>query len=178
MGWCVGTGEGLPRVGCFNFVQSGDNLGKMMHQLAGAVGAHLDVYRPAEVCYEEPILLFNQRFRGSDGLWHKRNDNLATLRKTLPLGARIEEICFARGIPCWEESVQAVKKELAGMRTAEKPEMVMAARKLGVVLPDGPGEEDAADALGVWLVLLRKRNRALSSRFDAALWGGRANSLI
>lgn len=150
----------------------------MLHQVAGAVGAHLDVHRPVAVAYEAPILIFNQRYKDARGVWRKRNDNLTTLRKTLPIGARIEELCLDRGIPCFEDSVQAVKTELAGFRHADKSAMVSAARKLGVTLPDGPAEEDAADALGLWLVLLRKRDRALSAKFDQALWGGRVNSLI
>lgn len=178
MGWCVGSGETLPTVGTWRFAQTGENYGAVLAQLADALEAHIFDYRPTEVCYEEPILIFNQRFQDARGVWRKRNDNLGTLRKTLPLGARIEEICWRAGIPCHETSVASVKKELAGFRTATKPEMVVAAEKLGVSLPDGPGAEDAADALGCWLVLLRSRNRALSAKFDAALWGGRANALI
>lgn len=150
----------------------------MMQQVSQTVGVHLDTYRPVECAYEAPILIFNQRYKDSQGVWRKRNDNLGTLRKTLPIGARIEELCLDRGIPCHEDSVQAVKKELGGHRSAEKSEMVFAAKKLGVTLPVGPGEEDAADALGLWLVLLRKRDRKLSVKFDQALYGGRANALI
>lgn len=178
MGWAVGDGSRLPTVGTFSFVRTGDGYGRMMHQVAAAVGAHLDSYQPSEVAYEEPILIFNQRFKDAQGVWRKRNDNLTTLRKTIPIGARVEELCYDRDIPCHETSVASVKKELAGFRTAEKSEMVVAARKLGVTLPDGPAEEDAADALGGWLLLLRLRNRALSAKFDQALWGGRANALI
>lgn len=178
MGWCVGSGETLPTVGTWRFVQTGDNYGAVLAQLADAFHAHLMQWRPTEVCYEEPILIFNQRFKDARGVWRKRNDNLATLRKTLPLGARLEEMCFRQDIPCHETSVASVKKELAGFRTAAKSEMVAAAEKLGVTLPPGPDAEDAADALGCWLVLLRSRNRALSAKFDQALWGGRMNALI
>lgn len=174
----MGDGLGLPRAGAFSFVRTGENLGAMMHQVAEAVGAHLDLHRPVAVAYEAPILIFNQRWQDAQGVWRRRNDNLATLRKTLPIGARIEELCLDRGIPCQETSVASVKKELAGFRTAEKSDMVAAAEKLGVSLPDGPGREDAADALGGWLLMLRLRNRALSVKFDAALWGGRMNRLI
>lgn len=178
MGWCSGDGTTLPTVGTWRFTQTGDNYGAVLAQLADAFHGHLIDYRPTAVVYEEPILIFNQRFKDKDGAWRKRNDNLGTLRKTLPLGARIEEICFRQGIPCHETSVASVKQELAGFRTAKKSEMVVAAEKLGVSLPAGPGSEDAADALGCWLVLLRSRNRALSAKFDAAIWGGRANALI
>ncbi len=178
MGWATGDGTRLPTVGAWKFVQTGDNYGAVLAQVADAVVAHIEVHRPDELAYEEPILIFNQRFKDARGVWRKRNDNLSTLRKTIPIGARVEEICWRRGIPCHETSIASVKKELAGFRTAEKSDMVAAAEKLGVCLPDGPGREDAADATGGWLLLLRLRNRALSARFDAALYGGRANALI
>lgn len=174
----MGDGAGLPRVGAFSFVRTGQNLGQMMVQVADAVDVHLDIYRPDEVAYEEPILIFNQRYQDAAGVWRKRNDNLTTLRKTLPIGARIEELCERRAIRCRETSVASVKKELAGFRTAEKSDMVAAAEKLGVGLPDGPGREDAADALGGWLLMLRLRSRALSVKFDQALWGARRGVLI
>lgn len=178
MGWAVGDGESLPRCGAFNFAKSGENLGLMLHQLAGAVEAHLDIYKTEVVAYEEPILIKGQRFQAADSRWHRRSDNLATLRKTIPLGARIEEICHVRGIPCYETSVASVKKELAGLRTAKKSEMVAAAEKLGVSLPDGPGREDAADAIGGWLLLLRLRQPKLSVKFDQAIWGRRSHVLL
>lgn len=178
MGWATGDGTRLPTVGAWKFVQTGDNYGAVLAQAADALEAHIAVHRPDEVAYEEPILIFNQRFQDARGVWRKRNDNLATLRKTIPLGARIEEVCFRHGIPCSETSIASVKKELAGFATAKKSDMVAAAEKLGISLPDGPSAEDAADASAGWLLLLRLRNRGLSSRFDAALWGGRANALI
>lgn len=178
MGYATGDGTQLPTVGAWKFVQTGDNFGAVLAQVADAFSAHIDQFRPDVCAYEEPILIFNQRYKDAGGVWRKRNDNLGTLRKTLPLGARLEEICYRRGIPCFETSIASVKKELAGFGAADKDDMVAAARKLGVGLPEGPSEKDAADATGGWLLLLRKRNRALSSKFDAALWGGRANALI
>lgn len=178
MGWATGDGLALPTVGAWKFTQTGDNYGHMLAQVADAVTAHIHTWRPDEIAYESPILIFNQRFKDARGVWRKRNDNLDTLRKTIPIGARLEEICWREGIPCGETSVASVKKELAGFRTAEKSEMVVAARKLGVALPDGPSEEDAADAAGGWLLLLRLRNRALSAKFDQALYGGRLNALL
>lgn len=178
MGWATGTGEALPTVGAWKLTQTGDNYGAVIAQVADAFYAHLELYRPDVVAYEEPILIFNQRFLGNDGRWHKRNDNLATLRKTLPLGTRLEEICYRQGIECRETSIASVKKELAGFGAASKDDMVAAAEKLGVSLPDGPSRKDAADATGGWLLLLRLRNRALSAKFDQALWGRRANVLI
>lgn len=178
LGWAVGDGTALPMVGAFSFVSTGENLGAMLAQVADAVEAHLDTYLPVEVGYEAPILIFNQRYRDARGVWRRRNDNLATLRKTIPIGARIEEICHRRGIPCGETSVESVKKELAGFGAADKDDMVAAAEKLGVTLPPGPSRKDAADACGGWLLLLRYRNRLLSAEFDRALWGSRRHALL
>lgn len=166
MGWATGSGETLPRAGAWRFIQAGDSLGAMLTYLDDALAAHIEEHRPDEIAYERPILL--------------RHDTVDRLRKTYSLGAHVEFVCARRGIPCSDVSIQAVKKELAGFDTAGKSDMVAAALKLGVALPatKADGREDAADALGGFLLLLRLRNRAMSSKFDAALYGGRANALI
>lgn len=166
MGWCYGTGEGLPRCGAWVFPQAGQSLGAMLTYVHEPLCQLLTDQHIAEAAYEAPILT--------------PHDRLGALRKTYSLGGHIEFVCTDYGIVCSEVDLRAVKRELAGMKTADKSDMVAAAEKLGVVLPasEAQGREDAADALGVWLLLLRARNRRLSSRFDAALWGGRANRLL
>lgn len=161
MGWAVGSGECLPTCGAWRFPQTGENLGAMLCWLDDALGQKLDEWQPIELVYEAPILL--------------RHDTLGRLRKTLNLGGHIEYVCERRGIPCSEVSLRAVKKELAGFEQADKSVMVSAALKLGVSLPTSKadGREDAADALGAFLVLLRLRNRAYSYEFDRRLWGAR-----
>lgn len=178
MGWCSGDGEHLPICGTWRLTQAGDNYGRMLAELADVLVMHIEQHRPDEVAYESPIIIFNQRYKDREGQWRRRNDNLATLRKTIPLGPRIEEVCWRKGIPCGETSIESVKKELAGFAKADKAAMVAAAEKLGITLPEGPAAEDAADACGGWLLFLRMRSRHLSAKFDAALWGGRANTLI
>lgn len=177
-GYCFGDGTRLPRAGAWTFAQTGDNYGRVLRQLADALEAHIEAHRPDEVCYEEPIVIFNQPYRDASGMTRYRNDNLATLRKTIPLGPRIEEVCDRHDIPCHETSIASVKKELSGLRTASKDEMVAAAEKLGVMLPEGPARKDAADAVGGWLLLLRLRNRVCSERFDRALHGARPFQLL
>lgn len=161
MGWCVGNGEEIPEAGAWRFDQAGDDLGLMLRQLHQCLQPMLLTYGVKSVCYEKPILM--------------RHDTLGRLRKTLSLGGHIEWVCDDLGIECSEVKIQDVKRELAGKAFAEKDAMVKAAQQLGVSLPTAKadGREDAADALGVWLLLLRNRSRDLSYRFDQALWGRR-----
>lgn len=177
-GWAYGDGSRLPRVGAWSFPQTGKNYGHVLACLADALELHIDTYRPDEVAYESPIIIFNQRYKDANGIWRKRNDNLATLRKTIPLGPRIEEVCWRHKIPCWETSIDSTKKELAGFGGATKDDMVAAALKLGVTLPPGEGAKDAADALAGWLLQLRLRDRTASVKFDQALWSSRGTVLI
>lgn len=177
-GFAYGDGSRLPTVGAWSFPQAGVNYGQVLACLADALEAHIEQYRPETLAYEAPIVIFNQRYKDASGEIRKRNDNLATLRKTIPLGPRIEEVCWRRGIPCFETSIESVKKELAGFGGAAKSDMCAAAEKLGVVLPDGPAAEDAADALGGWLLLLRLRDRAASVKFDQALYGPSRGTLF
>jgi Holliday junction resolvasome RuvABC endonuclease subunit len=164
LGFCYGDGSTLPTAGAWAFPQAGDNLGKMLCAIDDRLAEHFDTYQPECVAYESPILM--------------RWDKLGPLRKTYSLGAHIEFMCERRGIPCFEVDLKAVKRELAGHHDASKKSMVYAAEKLGVILPKGPGREDAADALGAWLTLLRAKDRHASSRFDQALWSARGSVLI
>ena len=164
MGWCSGVGNCLPQVGAWSFTQTGADLGHMLMQLDAALVDHFDRFNPSEVVYEAPI--------------KTPHDKLQPLRKTFNLGGHLEFCCAKRGVPCSEVDLRAIKKELAGFSGAEKSDMVAAAEKIGVALPDGEGRKDAADAFGAWLVLLRNRNRAYSQAFDRALYGSRNSFLI
>lgn len=163
MGYCVGTGEGLPTAGAWRFDQCGDDLGEMMHLIDHELVRLIDRERPDFLAYEAPIKT----------QW----DKLLPLRKTLSLGVHIEFICrrFHPRIPCFEVDLHDVKLALAGSRSAQKDAMVRSAEKLGVALPaiEADGREDAADALGVWLELLRHHNKAASARYDTRLWSAR-----
>jgi Holliday junction resolvasome RuvABC endonuclease subunit len=161
MGWCVGDGTKIPDAGAWRFDQAGDDLGLMLRQLHNCLVPLIRERGVTAVCYEKPILM--------------RHDTLGRLRKTLNLGGHIEYVCDALAIPCSEVTAQDVKRELGGKAFAGKDAMVAAAQQLGVALPvaKADGREDAADALGVWLLLLRNRSRDLSWQFDQALWGRR-----
>lgn len=161
MGWCLGSGEELPTASAWRFDQCGDDLGEMAVLILGELRALVGRARPAAIAYEAPLL--------------RPHDKLQAIRKTYSLGTLIELVGKEQAVPVYEVNVSAVKRELAGLAYADKNEMVAAAEKLGVGLPiaKADGREDAADALGVWLLLLRAKNPRLSSRFDAALWGHR-----
>lgn len=158
-GWCVGDGQGLPLCGAWALDPTGSDIGAMLHDLHGKVADLLATHCVEAAVFEAPILT--------------RYDKLLKIRKLYALTGHIEFVCREFSIDCHEVDLRTVKKELAGFSGAEKKDMVAAARKIGVALPEGAGREDAADAFGAWLLLLRSQNRALSSRFDAALWGSR-----
>lgn len=166
MGWCWGTGDGLPQAGAWRIpVTPPGVVGPMMVDIDARLRELFDEARPDVVAFEHPILT--------------RWDTCEPLRKTYGIGDLIEMHCAWRDIPCLKFSVKAVKKELAGMATADKDAMVAAAEKLGVVLPatKAAGREDAADALGVWLLLLRSQDRLRSQWFDKRLWSARGTLL-
>lgn len=161
MGYCYGTGEDLPTAGAWRFDQCGDQLGKMLHVIGGELKGLIAREGVDELAYEGPI--------------KKPYDALMALRKTFSLGAHIEFVAYQCGLPYSEVNIKGVKKELAGFAQADKTDMIYAAEKLGVGLPltKAEGREDAADALGVWLMLLRARNKRLSGEFDRRLWSAR-----
>lgn len=132
----------------------------MLDQLDKALASHIELYRPGALVYEAPILVPNR-------------DNLLKLRKLYNLGGHVEFVCRRRGIECSEVTVDDVKKALAGFSAAGKLDMVAAAEKIGLTLPAGKKREDAADAFGAWLLLLRHHSRPNADRFDRALWGRR-----
>lgn len=174
-GWCVGDGSSVPACGAWSFppVKAEDGS----HDF-GLLLATLDEYltncharRPFEaVSYEAPILVFQRR--GPDGAV-ARNDNLGTLRLLYPLGAFVEYWCHIRSIPCFEVSVQAIKKEVGGHRHAAKADLVFVAERAGLKLPPGAGREDAADAFGAWLCLLRHLHSARSADWDRRIYSPR-----
>lgn len=161
MGYCIGDGRGLPFASAWRFDQCGDDLGEMAVLILRDLRNLVSRERPAVIAYEAPIL--------------RPTDRLGPLRKTYSLGTLIELVGKERAVRVEEVDIRAVKRELAGFATAEKPEMVAASEKIGMGLPltKADGREDAADAFGVWLLLLRSRSPKLSAQFDAKLWGSR-----
>lgn len=128
----------------------------------------LDRFEPEWLVYEAPILVHKSKHS-------QRNDKLEDVARMLALTGHVELVCYRRGIECRKVDLRKVKKELAGFGGADKDDMVAAAEKLGLRLPKTPqrAREDASDAFGAWLLLLRARYPSLSARFDSALYGRR-----
>lgn len=162
-GACSGTGAVIPDVEAWQLPHVTDSLGAMLADFDRQLNQHLDRYRPSLVVYESPIKT------PYDKLW--------SIRRIYALGAHTEFVCLQRGIGCAEIDLRTIKKELAGFSAAKKADMVFVARKLGLRLPEGKGAEDAADALGAWLVALRVRAPEYSRRWDSALWSNRGGLL-
>lgn len=169
-GFCAGSGEVVPVADAFKMAQHGDDIGAMLDELDRNVGILLERFRPVLVVYEAPILPSG----GGKGGGNVMGSTLIR-RKLFNLGGHVEWMCHTRGIRCAEESVKAIKRELAGHTKASKGDMVAAATKVGVRLPEAviAGREDAADAFGVWLLGLRHQSPALSARWDKLLWSSR-----
>lgn len=161
-GWCAGTGEAVPDVGAILLPQVDADLGMMLDLFDQRVAVLIDRFKPTHFIYEAPILL--------------RSDKLLTVRKLYALGAHLEFMARRAGILCCEESLKALKIELAGRRNADKADMVAAALKVGVKLPDtlADGREDAADAFAAWLIGVRCYARPHSAAWDRRLWSSRS----
>jgi hypothetical protein len=165
-GWCVGGGDKLPAVGVWPFPQlpqgAHGKLGAFMHN---SLSTLVETRGVTILGFETPI--------------HRPIDNRDKLRRLFGLPFYIETFCELREqqglspVRCVEVDLRNVKKELTGLSTAEKKDMVAAAEKVGIDLPVGPGREDAADAFGGWLVLVRLYAKEHSNRWDQALWGRR-----
>jgi len=168
-GWCGGDGSTVPVASAFKLDQHGEDIGAMLVELESNLNALIDRFQPTLVVFEAPILPSGGR-RGQNVM-----GSLLMRRKLMSLGSFVEFVCKKRGIPCAEESVRAIKRELAGTTKASKDDMVAAAIKCGVKLPEAlaAGREDAADAFGLFLLALRHTNKALSAEWDRKLWSSR-----
>jgi Holliday junction resolvasome RuvABC endonuclease subunit len=143
-------------------------VGHLLELFHNQLCVMLDRFEPAALVFEAPILVHKSK-------WSQRNDRLEDVARTLAMCGHVEWLCRSRGIEYSSVDLRAVKKELAGFGGADKDDMVAAAEKIRLRLPASPkrAREDASDAFGAWLLLLRAKDRSLSARFDSALWGSR-----
>lgn len=170
-GWCCGAGAGNPEVGAWSIDAHGDDgapdYGKMLAQLEDYLHtAHLR-FGFTTVAYEAPILVTSRFVKDGETRY---GDNLNKLRLLYPLGAFVEWFCHRRGIDCFEVTIQAIKKEVTGNHLAVKDDMVAIAQKVGLDLPRNKTAEDAADAFGAWLLLLRAFDKTASAEWDRRIW--------
>ena len=168
-GWCAGDGLSVPTAGAFDLPQCGDDIGMMLDLLDHNIAGLLNRFEPGLVVFEAPILP-----SGGKGGAAVMGTTMVR-RKLFNLSGHVEFMCTRLGVPCIEEDVFKIKKELAGFAGAQKDDMVAAAQKVGIVLPASKtaGQEDAADAFGAWLLGLRKVDRAASANWDRVLHSSR-----
>lgn len=165
-GWTVGDGESLPAVGHWTWKPVGHRLGEIV-DLADRSFNRLLRERPfTHLCYEGPLLMHRGR-KGAPPAdpWFLRKINAIT--------GHIEWLCMRHGIWCKEVSVPEVKAALAGFSGASKDDQIAAALKVGLTLCAGEASKDEADSFGVWLALVRDRDRRLGERWDRVLHGRR-----
>jgi len=103
---------------------------------------------PGVVCFESPIL--------------PQQTALHTTRKLHGLAGLLELVCRRANVECVEVQPSIVKKVLTGRGNAKKPDMMEAARAMGF----SPAVDDEADALGVWLAVVRMRHPEAAGRLD------------
>lgn len=192
-GWCCGDGASVPDCGAWAFPKITSEDGADYGLLLATLDDYLNVaharFAITAVAYEAPILITRPR-RGDPGLaagsapiWdpvHDRGfgDTLAKLRLLYPLGPFVEFWCYRREIPVFEVTVAEIKREVAGHRHAEKQDLIAVAQKCGLALPSASaGADDAADAFGAWLLLLRATDKNLSAEWDRRVWSPRGSLL-
>lgn len=142
-GWCAGHGAIRPTAGGFALPAVGDDMGYLLDEFDFYLQAILARFYPEAVVYEAPILPGGGA-RGS----------LIQRRGQFCMGPYLELVCRRRGIQCREADPKRIKMALAGDSTADKDAMVAMAERLRITLPStkAEGREDAADAVGAWLV--------------------------
>lgn len=170
-GWCIGRPQDTPAVGAARPEASGVDYGPfgdfyltLFDQLLCSALQACRLGEEIMVIYEAPILprprLETDARTGKVSM--KVLTTVQTTRKLGFLGVALESICLrlARTASCpiivRECQIQAIKNELAGHTKADKGEMVLAARRAGIMLPTGDDAMDAADAFGAWLIGVRK----------------------
>ncbi len=158
-GWACGDGAAVPLVGAWEFGPVEGDYGLLLSNLNDYLDVAHRRFAFTHVGVEAPIFV--------------PGDKLSKLRLLYPLPAFVAWWCRERGITFREYTVQAVKQAVGGSAHAGKPDMVHVARKCGLELPPGPGEKDAADAFGVWILMLREFAPAHSRRWDTRLFSPR-----
>lgn len=164
IGYCVGTGEDLPHADVLEFGQYGEDLGALGLAFWQALDQLHARFGFTVAGYEKPLLL--------------PTDKMLTIRRIYGVGMILETWCAAKGIPCGEETVEAVKKEATGNHRATKLEVAERIERAGIVLPKGPGRLDAGDASAGWLIGVRVWNPKLSPLWDRRIHSAKGARLL
>lgn len=153
-GWVAGDGASRPVVGHFRLPQTGNDVGAFLCAARDYFGVLIDRFQPDAIVFEAPIL-------PAQGV------KLDTTRKLHGMSGMLEVVCRDRGVPCSEVANSTAKKRLTGSGRAKKPDMLQAARRLGLTIET----EDEADALAVWLCAVQHYNPATWPMWEARLKG-------
>lgn len=187
-GWCAGAGDELPSAGIVRIPSTGQELGpyfdfffRWLHakitelQEEAGVETRPGTFGPVTVNKEEFIVVFEapilpeSRFDSATNRWVKQT-NIHTTRRLQGLAGFVEAICSQRNCLCEEVMLSTVKKALGGNGRADKADMVSAARRCGLPVET----HDAADAFGVWIVMVRTYAKQHQQIWDQKLYGPRA----
>lgn len=166
VGWCAGVGDALPQVGHWKLPPSDQGeRGPTFSTFRRKLIDKLDEVRPRLVMFEAPIL--PKPFLKAGRIIYPTSVDTTTLLQGLAAIPQLE--CWDRLIPTRQVQPNEVKKELAGTGRADKPDMVAAARKVGLTIE----VHDEADAFGVWLVAVRYHAKRFSPEWDRKLWSAK-----
>lgn len=187
-GFSAGAGETAPELGSVVIPAPRDDNGtyadffdrwlngKVDHFLeAAGVDIVRGDYGPRAKCSEDFYLVFEcpvlpkARFNRQTQRMEAAATNIDTTRKLQGLAILAEMVATRRNLECREVHLQTAKKELSGSGRAEKPDMMVAARRCGLA----PRSFDEADAFAVWLVGVRHYAPTFQQIWDQKLWQSR-----
>lgn len=161
-GLCFGRPDTTPTVQVIRAPVTHEDLGKWgaffvraFMRLLDQLAERLEPGEGILLNYESPVLIEKK--------WDKEKmrmvggNPIVTTRKLQGLGMILETVCEMHPAPTmiYECHLSTIKKTLTGSGKATKEEMVLAARRAGVSLPEGAEAFDAADALGAWVLAIQ-----------------------
>lgn len=158
-GYAYGRPDRMPFVSATRAPKSGEELGvfgahyfKFFRGLLDHLQAMLEPDEVIHVLFEAPIL--------PPAKWDEKKKRMVnvttiqTIRRLHSLGVILESVCEMHSAPTIvrEASLKTIKRELTGSGNADKADMIVAARRAGVTLPEGPEAADGADAFAIWIL--------------------------
>lgn len=192
-GWCFGAGDETPALGHIRMPETKEEVGKFldffyrwMHLKVTDImaemgpdletrpspyGAQLLNPRDLVIVFEAPVLpraKIDTR-PGKMGQLIQAPVTMATTRKLQGLAGVAEMVAEQRNCLVEEVYNATIKKALGGSGSADKPDMMAAAKRAGM----NPKVHDEADAFGIWIVVMRAYAKQYQHIWDQRLYGGR-----
>lgn len=161
-GLCFGRPDTTPAVQVIRAPVTHEDLGKWGAFFVRAFTRLLDQLaerlEPGEgilLNYESPVLI--EKKWDKDKMRMVGGNPIVTTRKLQGLGMILETVCEMHPAPTdiYECHLSTIKKTLTGSGKAEKSQMVLAARRAGISLPEGREAFDAADSFGAWVLAIQ-----------------------